>query len=235
MTAPFSLTVTTPDGDFGAYVAAPVGDDPAPAILVLQEIYGVNPVMRAAADHFAALGYLAICPDLFWRIEPGIDLTDQTEAGNTRAFELFGLFHVDKGVEDIAATLAAARADPRCNGKVGAVGFCLGGLLAYLAATRTDADASVGYYGVSIDTHLNEAEKLHVPLLLHIAGEDAFVNTEAQARIIAALKNHPEAEVHLYPGRGHAFARPGGDHYDAVDAAAANSRTDAFFAKALKS
>lgn len=234
MTAPFSLTIATGDGAFGAYVATPPTPGPAPAIVVLQEIYGVNAVMRGVADHFASLGYLAVCPDLFWRIEPGVDLTDQTEAGNTRAFELFGLFNVDRGLEDIAATITAVRNDPRCNGKVGAVGFCLGGLLAYLTATRTDADASVGYYGVSIDTRLNEAEKLHAPLLLHIAEEDSFVDKPSQARIVAGLNNHPKAALYTYPGRGHAFARPGGDHYDAADAALANGRTDTFFAEALK-
>ena len=235
MTAPTSMTVTTPDGAFGAYVAEPKGGGPTPAVIVIQEIYGVNAVMRGVADHLASLGYLAVCPDLFWRIEPGIDLTDQTDAGNTRAFELFGLFNVDKGVDDIAATLAAVRADPRCNGKVGAVGYCLGGLLAYLTATRTDADACVGYYGVSIDTRLDEAERLAAPLMLHIAEEDAFVDKPAQARITAGLKNHPQVVLHTYPGRGHAFARAGGAHYDAADAALANGRTDAFFAQVLKS
>jgi carboxymethylenebutenolidase len=234
MTAPFAMTVATPDGEFGAYVAAPSGDGPFPTIVVIQEIYGVNAVMRQVADHFAAQGYLAVSPDLFWRIEPGIDLTDQTEAGNKRAFELFGLFDVDKGVADIAATIAAVRADPRSNGKVGAVGYCLGGLLAYLTATRTDADAAIGYYGVSIDSRLDEAEKLAAPLMLHIAEDDGFVDKDAQARIVAGLGNHPHVTLHTYPGRGHAFARPGGDHYHAGDAALANGRTDAFFAKALK-
>lgn len=229
------MTITTSDGSFNAYVAEPQGEGPFPAILVIQEIYGVNAVMRAVCDRYAAQGYLAVCPDLFWRIEPGIDLTDQTEAGNKRAFELFGLFNVDKGVEDIAATLSAIRADRRCNGKVGAVGYCLGGLLAYLTATRTDVDASVGYYGVSIDQRLDEAEKLHAPLMLHIAGEDQFVDHDAQSRIIAGLKNHPQVELHTYPDRGHAFAREGGAHYDAAAAATANQRTEAFFAKALKS
>jgi carboxymethylenebutenolidase len=234
MTAPMSMTITTPDGSFGAYVAAPSGAGPHPAVLVIQEIYGVNAVMRGVADRFAGLGYLAVCPDLFWRTEPGIDLTDQTDAGNKRAFELFGLFDVDKGVEDLQSTIAAIRADPRCNGKVGAVGFCLGGLLAYLTATRTDADASVGYYGVSIDGRLDEADKLSAPLMLHIAEEDQFVDKAAQARMIAGLKDRPQVTLHSYPGRGHAFARTGGAHYDAGDAALANQRTDDFFAKALK-
>lgn len=235
MTAPMSMTITTPQGTFGAYVAEPAGGGPSAAVVVIQEIYGVNAVMRGVADHLAGLGYLAVCPDLFWRIEPGIDLTDQTEPENARAFELFGLFNVDTGVEDIAATLAAVRADPRCNGRVGAVGYCLGGLLAYLTATRTDADACVGYYGVSIDTRLDEAEKLAAPLMLHIAEEDAFVDKAAQARLLAGLSNHPQVDLHTYPGRGHAFARVGGASYDAVDAALADGRTEAFFGRVLTS
>ncbi len=234
MTAPMSMTIATPDGSFGAYVAEPTGGGLAPAVIVIQEIYGVNAVMRGVADHLAGLGYLAVCPDLFWRIEPGIDLTDQTDEGNKRAFDLFGIFNLDKGVEDIAATLAAVRADPRCNGKVGAVGYCLGGLLAFLTATRTDVDASVGYYGVSIDTRLEEVEKLAAPLMLHVAGDDGFVDKDAQARMAAGLGNHPNVTLHTYPGRGHAFARVGGAHYDATDAALANQRTEAFFAKTLK-
>src|ERR1700743_1049777 len=107
--------------------------------------------MRGVCDDLATRGYLAICPDLFWRIEPGIDITDQTEAEWQRAFALFNAFDVDAGVKDIAATIATVRQDPGCNGKVGAVGFCLGGTLAYLTATRTDSDATVGYYGIGID------------------------------------------------------------------------------------
>jgi len=228
------MTIATPDGEFGAYVAAP-GGGAAPAVIVIQEIYGVNAVMRGVADHLASLGYLAVCPDLFWRIEPGLDLTDQSDADNARAFDLFGRFDVDAGVRDIAATLAAVRGDPRCSGKVGAVGYCLGGLLAYLTATRTDADACVGYYGVSIDTRLDEADNLAAPLMLHIAEDDAFVDAAAQARMRAGLSNHAGVSLYSYPGRGHAFAREGGAHYDAGDAALAQGRTEAFFAQALRS
>ena len=196
---------------------------PAPAIVVIQEIFGVNAVMRDIADDFAAQGYLAICPDLFWRIEPGIDITDQSEAEWKRAFELFNAFDVDGGVKDIAATIDHVRADRGCNGKVGAVGFCLGGLLAYLTATRTDADASVGYYGVGIENATRPRPKSWPhPLLLHVAEEDQFVPSRPQALILAALKNHRQIEIHTYPGRDHAFARPGGEHYDAADAALAD-------------
>ena len=133
------------------------------------------------------------------------------------------------GVSDIAATLAAVRRLPGVNGKVGALGYCLGGLLAFLTATRTDADASVAYYGVGIEKHLAEAEKLARPLLMHIAEEDQFVPKEAQKVILDALKDHPQIAIHTYPGRDHAFARVGGEHYDATDAGSANTRSLAFF------
>ena len=225
-------TIKTQDGDFAAYVARP-SNPKAPAIVVLQEIFGVNQVMRDICDDLAAQGYLAVCPDLFWRIEPGVDITDQSEAEWKKAFELYNAFDIDAGVKDIAATIDHVRALPEVNGKVGAVGFCLGGLLAYLTATRTDADASVAYYGVGIEKHLVESEKQAHPLLMHIAEEDQFVPKEAQALILAQLKNHPQVEIFTYPGRDHAFARQGGEHYDAADAKLAGDRTLAFFQQHL--
>ena len=223
-----TLTITTPDGVFSAYVARPQATD-APAVVVIQEIFGVNTVMRDICDGLAAQGFVAICPDLFWRIEPGIDITDQSEAEWKRAFELFNAFDVDSGVTDIAATIAAARALPGVSGKVGAVGYCLGGLLAFLTATRTDADASISYYGVGLEKHVGEADKLARPLLMHIAEKDQFVPPEAQQVILAALKDHPQITIHTYEGRDHAFAREGGAHYDAADAAKANGRSLTFF------
>jgi len=231
-----TIAIKTPDGDFTAYVARPEAQAPtagAPAIVVIQEIFGVNAVMRGVADDLASKGFVAICPDLFWRIEPGIDITDQSEAEWKRAFELFNAFDVDAGVKDIAATIGNARRLAGTNGKVGAVGFCLGGLLAFLTATRTDADACVGYYGVGIENRLAEVDKLAAPLMLHIAEEDQFVPKPAQAMIVAALKNHPQITLHTYPGRNHAFARVGGEHYHAADAATANNQTLEFFRKAL--
>lgn len=226
------ITIKTPDGDFSAYVARPQAAK-APAVVVIQEIFGVNQVMRDITDGLAGQGYLAICPDLFWRIEPGIDITDQSEAEWKRAFELFNAFDMDAGVKDIQATIQVIRADPGCTGKVGAVGFCLGGALAYLTATRTDVDGAVSYYGVGIEGRLAEADKLTRPLMLHIAEEDQFVPKEAQAMIVQALGNRTGVEVHTYPGRDHAFARMGGEHYDAKDAEIAGRRSLAFFEKAL--
>ncbi|MBI1360221.1 MAG: dienelactone hydrolase family protein [Alphaproteobacteria bacterium] len=223
-------TIRGKDGSFSAYVAAPKNKQ-APSILVIQEIFGVNQVMRDICDSLAEEGYWAVCPDLFWRIEPGIDITDKTDAEWEKAFHYFKVFNVDKGVEDIGATLAWIRAQG--SKKVGAVGYCLGGLLAYLTACRTDVDCSVGYYGVGIDNYLGEASRVKKPVLLHIAEEDGFVNKESQAKMKAALKP-PLFELHSYPGRDHAFAREGGKNYNAADASTANRRTLDFFAKHLK-
>jgi len=226
------ISIKTDGGAFSAYLARPAAAK-TPAIVVIQEIFGVNQVMRDITDRFASRGFLAVCPDLFWRIEPGVDITDHSEAEWKKAFELYNAFDVDAGVADISATIAQIRRDEACSGAVGAVGYCLGGLLAFLTATRTDVDAAVGYYGVGIESRLAEADKLAEPLLLHMAEEDQFVPKEAQALIVAALKNHPHVQLYSYPGRDHAFARVGGEHYNAADAATANQRTLEFFRKEL--
>jgi carboxymethylenebutenolidase len=227
-----SLTISTKDGPFEAYVARPAAKK-APAVIVIQEIFGVNAVVRLTADRLAVEGYLAIAPDLFWRLEPGVDITDKTQAEWDKAFALMNAFDTDLGVEDIQAAINVAREDGQCNGHVGAVGYCLGGRLAFLAATRTDVDAAVGYYGVTIDQYLAEADKLSRPLVLHIAEDDKFVPKDAQERITSALKNCHLVEIFTYPGRDHAFAREGGDHFHAEDAAKANRRTLEAFKKAL--
>jgi carboxymethylenebutenolidase len=203
-----------------------------PAIVVIQEIFGVNAVMRGIADGLAAQGYVALVPDLFWRLEPGVDITDQSDAEWKKALDLMQRFDVDKGVEDIQAAITLLRRDA---GKVGAVGYCLGGLLAYLTATRTDVDASVGYYGVNIPAFLGEAARIRRSLMLHIAGEDGFVPKPAQEQMIAGLGDNPWVTLHRYEGVDHAFARPGGKHFDAAAAELANRRTADFFRRTLNS
>lgn len=217
------ITITTPDGEFMAYQ-----NGEGPAIVVIQEIFGVNQVMRDITDDLASQGYTAICPDLFWRLEPGIQLTDNTEEEWQQAFDYMNKFDIDTGVKDIAETVRYARRAGG-GGKVGAVGYCLGGLLAYLTACRTDADASVGYYGVNIDKYLDEAKTIDHPLMLHIAAEDRFVDTDQQKTVMDALDGHPQVAIHRYDGVDHAFARKGGDHFDAKAADFANARTRKFF------
>jgi carboxymethylenebutenolidase len=229
-----ALTITTGDGDFEAFVVRPAAEDPRPALVLIQEIFGVNYTMRRIAQAFAERGnYVTVAPDLFWRFEPGIDLDDRKPDELQRAFGLFPRFDVDAGLRDIAATIDQVRGQSWCNGKVGAVGYCLGGLLAFLTATRTDADAVVSYYGVNIDKQLGEADHVRRPLMLHIAGEDQFVPKAAQAEILARLKDRPGVQIHVYPDRDHAFAREGGHSYEPEAAATANARTLSFLKQAL--
>jgi carboxymethylenebutenolidase len=227
------VTIRAADGgSFSAYLAVPKSGK-GPGIVLIQEIFGVNKVMRDLADGFAAQGYTAMCPDIFWRQQPGIQITDQTKEEWDQAFKLFQGFNVEKGIDDLKATLAAVRKHPACSGKVGSVGYCLGGKLAYLMATRSDSDANVGYYGVGIQDMLGEATTIKKPMVLHIAAKDQFVPPDAQAKIKAALKGNTLVTLFDYSEQDHAFARVGGQHYDKQAADDANKRTADFFKKHL--
>src|SRR2546428_4038968 len=219
-------------GEFDAYMALPAGGY-GPGIVVLQEIFGVNEYMRTVCDWYAAHGFVAICHDLFWRQEPGIQLTDRSEAEWQRAFALYQGLDEVKAVEDSAAAVEFLRKHPACSGRVGAVGFCLGGNLAWLLSVRFKPDCAVGYYGVSIEKTLGEADGLSSPLMLHIAGKDDHCTPEAQKQIHAALDSNPLVTIHDYPDQDHAFGRPGGEHYDADAAELANLRTLEFFVRNL--
>jgi carboxymethylenebutenolidase len=222
-------------GQFSAYLAEPKGTGKAPGMIVIQEIFGINSNIRAICDDYAAQGYVAIAPDLFWRQEPGIQLDSTTKEGWDKAMVLFQGFSETNGVEDLIATLAWLRTQPRVSNKVGAVGYCLGGKLAYLMATRSDIDAAVGYYGVGIDGSIGEASAITRPLMLHAAEKDGFSSPEALKKIRDGLAPIVLATLHTYPGMDHAFARKGGEHYDAKAAALADGRTAQFFADDLKS
>jgi carboxymethylenebutenolidase len=216
---------------FNGYLAEPAMPNGA-GIVVIQEIFGVNAVMRNIATDLAGQGYVALVPDLFWRLEPGVDITDHTDAEWKKALDLMQRFDVSTGTQDIQATIDTLRAMPGVN-KVGAVGYCLGGQLAYLTAARTDADASVGYYGVNIPAFLGEAANIRKPLLLHLAAEDGFVPKPAQEQMIAGLKDNSNVTLHRYDGVDHAFARPGGKNYNQAAATQANNRTAEFFRRHL--
>lgn len=227
------VTVKSFDGgEFDAYLSLPAGGY-GPGIVVLQEIFGVNKFLRDVCDWYAARGFVAICPDLFWRQERGVELTDQTKAGWQKAFELYQGLDEAKAVEDSAAAMEFLRKQPSCNGRAGAVGFCLGGNLAWLLAARFKPDCAVGYYGVGIQKTLNEASNLHSPLMLHIAGKDQYCPPEAQKQIHEVLGPNPLITIHDYPDQDHAFGRPGGEHYDQAAAELANLRTLEFFVRHL--
>lgn len=226
------ITLPMADGSLEAYLAIP-DITPAPGIIVAQEIFGVNHVMRNICDWLASQGYLACCPDLFWRIASGIQLTDQTQEEWDQAGQLFEQFHVDNGVEDMRHTLAHIRKHDACTGKAGSVGYCLGGKMTYLMATRTDADGNVSYYGVGLQALLHEADRIQHPTLLHIAGQDTFVSAKEQQAIKTQLADHKQVTIYSYEQQDHAFARVGGAHYDKAAATLANTRTLAFLANHL--
>lgn len=219
-------------GEFDAYLAMPAAGF-GPGIVVLQEIFGVNQFMRDVCDWYAAHGFVAVCPDLFWRQERGVDMTDKTEAEWQKAFALYQGLDEAKAVEDAAAAVEFLRRHPACSSRVGAVGFCLGGNLAWLLAARFSPDCAVGYYGVSIEKTLNEANGLKSPLMLHIAGRDKYCPPAAQQQIHAALDGNSLVTIHDYPEQDHAFGRLGGEHYDAGAAELAHLRSMEFLVRHL--
>lgn len=218
-------------GEFDAYLAVPSGGY-GPGIVVIQEIFGVNPFIRSVADWYAAHGFVAVCPDLFWRLERGVELMDKG-SDRQKALDFYEAVDEAKAVEDTAAALEWLRKHPACTGRVGAVGFCMGGNLAYLLSVRFKPDCAVGYYGVSIERTLLEAKNLSAPLMLHIAGRDQFCPPEAQQQIHNALDDNPLVTIYDYSEQGHAFGRPGGEHYDPAAAELANLRTLEFFVRNL--
>lgn len=227
-----SLTVRIENGAFTAYVAFPAAGRGS-GLLLIQEIFGVNADTRAIARSYAERGYVAAVPDLFWRFEPGIELDPNVESDVNTALDLYAKFDENDAVEDLKATLHAMHALPACSGKVACLGFCLGGKLAYLMATRSVADASVGYYGVGIEKALAEGSSVSKPLMLHLGEADPYVPPAAQVAIRNALAGNPLITVYAYPGCGHAFARPGGAHYDKAAAELADRRSAEFLSKHL--
>jgi carboxymethylenebutenolidase len=219
--------------EFGAYCAMPSGGH-GPGLIVIQEIFGVNGNMRQLCDDYAAKGYIAVCPDLFWRQEPGVQLTDKSKEEWERAFALMQGFDLEAGIRDLLSTLAHIRRLPGSSGKVGSVGYCLGGKLAFLMSVRSDVEASVGYYGVGLDAYLGDVPDIRMPLMLHVAELDKFSSPVVRAKVVKAAARNPEIIVHVYEGVDHAFARIGGEHFDKSAADLANSRTVAFLAKNLQ-
>lgn len=227
-----TITIATEGGDFSAYVARPTAV-PAPVVIVLHEVFGVNEDIRTTCRELAKAGFIAIAPDLFWRQEPGVDLNSWSEAEWKKGLALYMAYDRDAGVRDIVATIRAARRFEGGSGKVGVMGFCLGGLMAFLSAAHHDPDATVAYHGGDTEKYLDQAAGISTPILMHLAEEDEFIDKEAQRQIKQALADVPDATVYSYPGQNHAFARHTGAHYDAQAAALANGRTITFLADHL--
>ena len=227
------ITIKGRDGAFEAYMARPAAL-PAPAVVVLQELFGVNADIRKTCDELAERGFITVAPDLFWRQEPGVDLGVTTEADWQHGLRLYQAYDRDKGVQDIKDTVAVAAELPDCTGKVAVLGYCLGALMSFLTAVRSEVDAVVAYHGGDTEKYLDEVDHLHAPLLMHLGEEDEFISKPAQARIKAALAGKPNATIYGYPGQCHAFSRHNGAHYNAAAATLANGRTYDFLKRELR-
>lgn len=225
-----SVAALDGSGNFNVYRAMPSGEAKA-VIIVIQEIFGINPGIRAKVESWAAKGYASYALDLFWRDKPGIELDPDISDQMQEAFGFYQRFDRDKGIADIEATIRAARAET--GKKVGVTGYCLGGLMTFLAATRTDSDASAAYYGGGIDGFLGESHGIARPLLLHFAEQDHFIPPEAISKIRTVFKDNHRVEIHTYPGVDHGFATEIGQRRDEAAATLADRRTEAFFAKHL--
>ncbi len=229
--ATITIPATDTSGSFDAYISRPA-NTPAGAVVLIQEIFGVNQAMRDIADWVADLGFIAVCPDLFWRIEPGIDITDKTQEEWKRAFELFQAFDQAKGIEDLTATVAAARTMAGANGKVATMGYCLGGRLAFMMAEKSDADVNVSYYGVGLDGLLADIGRITKPLIVHIADRDEYFPEANRKALAEGVRGHAQITCHNYDA-DHAFARVNGIHWHGLSAAIANGRSAEALAKAL--
>jgi len=219
---------------FSAYIARPK-TLPTSAVVVLQELFGVNADIRKHCDVLAKEGFLAVAPDLFWRQEPGVDLTVTSEDDWQHGLRLYSAYDRDAGVKDIKDTIDTVRNLPECNGKVALLGYCLGALMVFMTAVRNQGiDAAVWYHGADTEKYLGEVEGLHAPILMHLAEEDEFISKAGQAAIRAALAKKPNATLYSYPGQNHAFSRNNGAHYNAAAATLANGRTREFLHQHLQ-
>jgi carboxymethylenebutenolidase len=230
---PTNTSIPTLDGKstFPAYVVKPAGS-PRGAIIVIQEIFGVNPGIAKKTEDWAAAGYLAVAPDVFWRQQAGLEFNPDIPEEFQQAVGYMMKHDFDAGIQDVEAVIHWIR---RKQGvaKVGLEGFCMGGKVAYMAAARTDIDASVGYYGVGIDQMLNESHAIAKPLLLHVPTADGFVPTDSQKAMHAGLDGNAHVTIHDYEGLDHGFADTFGARRDADAAKLAEKRTAQFFAANL--
>ena len=219
-------------GEMGAYVAYP-DTTPAGSVIAIMEIWGVNDTMRHHAKEYAEAGYICLVPDLFWRQEAGVELSDRNPADVEKAFDLYYGFDYDLGVEDMEDVDAYLKSLPESNGKVGAVGYCLGGKLCYMMCCRTEIDCAVAYYGTYIEHNIREVGNLHRPFMLHMAMKDRWVQAEVNELLLRKLSPNPLVEIHQYPGADHAFARHGGLTYSKPEADKALALSVEFFDRHL--
>jgi carboxymethylenebutenolidase len=226
------ITVKGHNGEFGAYIARPKAL-PAPAVIVLHEVFGVNADIQQTCNELAEQGFIAVAPEMYWREEANVDLSVTTEADWQHGLRLNQAFDRDAGARDIRDTAILAAKLPECTGKVAVLGYCIGGLMTFLTAARFGANAAVAYHGGDTEKYLDETARIDAPLLVHLGEEDEFISKDARAQIKAALAQKSNATVYSYPGQYHAFSRHNGAHYNAAAAALAHERTYKFLRQHL--
>ena len=200
--------VTTHDGgQMPAFVAMPASGH-GPGIVVLQEIFGVTDYIKRRARDLASLGYVALAPQLYWRLGSDVELPENTPEGLQQAFGYMQRMDEAQAVDDAVAALEYLRNAPETRGRVGAVGFCLGGRLAYKLAAASEPDAVVSYYGSGIGNALDKADQVHAPIQFHFGDADQYLPLEESDRIRDTFSSRSNSEVHMQPGAGHAFDNP---------------------------
>jgi carboxymethylenebutenolidase len=227
------ITIEGRNGAFGAYIACPE-TAPAPAVVVLHEVFGVNADIREKCEELAEQGFIGVAPELYWRQETGVDLSVRSEPDWQHGLRLNQAYDRDAGAKDIKDTANTVAKLPVCTGKVAVLGYCIGGLMTFLTAVRYGVDAAVAYHGGDTEKYLSEVDGLHAALLMHLGEEDEFISKSAQAQIKAALAGKPNVTICSYPGQCHAFTRLNGAHYNAAAAALANARTSEFLNRQLR-
>jgi carboxymethylenebutenolidase len=225
-------SVEVSDGSFQTTVWQPDGGT-GPGILLIQEIFGVSDYIRAVAEDLAGLGYVVSAPDLFWRMQPGHDAAHD-EAGLAESLELGSRFDFEQGVADATAALAHLRALPEVDGGTGVLGFCLGGSIAYFLAARDGVDAAVSFYGSAVPGSVGLMEQITIPVQFHFGGADPYISRDEVAAVEAGVDGHPNLEIHVEEGAGHAFHNRKAPMFHLPEPAArAWQRTEEFLARHL--
>jgi carboxymethylenebutenolidase len=225
---PTTLEIPTPDGTLDGYLALPESGQ-GPGLIVLQEIFGVGDYIKGAADRLAQLGYVALAPDLYWRIEPHATPEDMNEA-----MQFAQQLDHEYAVQDSIAAMNALRHHPEVtDGKAGVLGFCLGGTLTFGVAIHGDPDTAVSYYGSGVPDMLGQADRISCPVLLHFGGADQFIPRERIDRVAEFAAEQPNLECHIQEGAGHAFDNPSPMFHNPEAAARAWEITGEFLSRTL--
>ncbi len=217
--------------EFSGFLCQPPAGN-GPGLLLIQEIFGVNSHIKDVADLYAQEGFVVLAPDLFWRSEPGVEI-GYTNTDFAKGLELYGKLDMEQAISDLVDAIETLRKLPSVTGKVGAIGFCLGGHIAYRLAARGKVDAAVSYYGGGIDQALAEAKNLQVPMIMHFADQDKYISAEAIKKIRSAVADKPNVTIHEYAGVDHGFNCDQRQTYNRQAAMLAYGRSAAFLHKHL--